>query len=208
MDQPSYTDKQLIVLIRPRGGDFIYSESEISVMLADIERCHSLRVDGVAIGVLTTQRHLDVAQNGRLVRAAKEFGLSTTLHRAFDVSFDLHQSLLDAISLGFDRILTSGGSPTCFRGLTNLSSLARSAQGRIKLLPGGGITPESFPALLDSLLKLGVTEFHASARVLVEKPLDSVNSELCRLLDIEKRFVCDAKTVAKLRAYLSSQSNI
>lgn len=140
----------VVCLVRPRGGDFIYSEDEVSVMEADIREFAAAGCSGVVFGALTPNGDVAVDVNARLVRAAKDLGLSTTFHRAFDMSRDLEQSLKAIVELAFDRILTSGGEKSASepRALARLAALRQQAGGRVVIMPGGGITGQNVAAIV------------------------------------------------------------
>lgn len=149
----------IVALIRPRAGDFVYSASEERVMARDIELAAELGLAGVAVGALTRDNRLDLGLLRRLASHAR--GVELTLHRAFDLTREPESALEDAISLGFQRVLTSGGAPTALEGATRLASMVVQGKGRIGILAGSGINPEN----VDDLLRLtGVPEVHASCR--------------------------------------------
>jgi len=155
----------VIALIRPRGGGFSYSAAEERVMLRDIEQAARLGLAGVAIGALTADRLLDLPMLRRLASQAQ--GLQLTLHRAFDLVPDPATALEEAVSLGFHRILTSGGALKAPDGAARLASLVKQSQGRVRILAGSGITAENVQRLLSST---GVHEVHASCRAAVAEP--------------------------------------
>jgi copper homeostasis protein len=150
-------DIELFVIIRPRGGDFVYSELEFDVMSKDIREAKNRKIDGVVLGVLTPDRQVDTERTHRLVELARPLGV--TFHRAFDVCADLDRALEDVISAGADRILTSGGAPDAMQGMDRLAQLQKSARGRISIMAGGGIRPSNVRALT---LRTGVNEVHSS----------------------------------------------
>lgn len=147
------------VLVRARGGDFVYSDVEIDIMLQDIAEFSEIGVNGFVIGALTTASELDLP-NLRILMAACQDS-EVTLHRAFDQVVDQEAALEEAVELGFDRILTSGGRSTVTEGLEQLALLNRKADGRIRIVPGGGISPANLATILDSL---SPSEVHASCR--------------------------------------------
>ena len=147
------------VLIRPRGGDFLYTEAEVQSMFMDIALCKQLGVHGVVFGCLTKEGDLDVPLMKRLVAAAKP--LSVTCHRAFDVCRDPRRALEDLIDLGCDRVLTSGQEAEASKGIPLLRSLVEQAAGRIVVMPGCGIRAHN---IADIERETGAKEFHTSAR--------------------------------------------
>ncbi len=144
-------------LIRPRAGDFTYSDTEIAVMKADIAAAREAGLAGVVIGATTATATLDAEVTRRLVRAAD--GLDLTLHRAIDVVVDMDAALDLAIELGFSRILTSGGARHAEEGIETLARLAGRSAGRISIMPGGGVRPQNAARLL---AVPGIRELHAS----------------------------------------------
>jgi copper homeostasis protein len=149
----------VVALIRPRGGGFVYSETEEQVMRRDIELAAELGLAGVAIGALTSEGLLDLPLLRRLIWCAQ--GLQLTLHRAFDLVPDPAKALEDAVALGFHRILTSGGAPKAPAGAARLAALVAQSRGRIRILAGSGINADNVDELLRST---GVLEVHASCR--------------------------------------------
>ena len=123
------------VIIRPRGGDFCYSDVEFETMKLDIALCKQLRVDGVVIGLLTPDGSVDVERMRVLIELARP--LSVTCHRAFDVSRDPLEALETLIGLGVDRILTSGQEPSPLEGLELIAELVERAGDRVIIMPGG-----------------------------------------------------------------------
>ena len=154
------------VIIRPRGGDFLYTEAEVEAMLLDIELCNQLGVHGVVFGCLTSEGDIDVPLMRRLIEAAKP--LSVTCHRAFDVCRDPFAALEQLIELGCDRILTSGQQSTAEKGIPLLKQLVERAGQRIIIMPGCGVR-EGNIARIEA--ETGAREFHTSARSVVHSQM-------------------------------------
>lgn len=150
------------VIIRPRGGDFLYTEAEINSMLMDIELCKNLKVHGVVFGCLTKEGDIDVPLMEKLIAAAQP--LSVTCHRAFDVCRDPFKALEELISLGCDRILTSGQQSNAVKGIPLIKQLVEKSAGRIIIMPGCGIRENNIGQIEK---KTGAKEFHTSARSIV-----------------------------------------
>jgi copper homeostasis protein len=150
---------QVHVLIRPRGGDFVYSEDEEDAMTRDIRAAKKAGADGVVMGALTRSGAVDVPLTARLITVARP--LSVTFHRAFDNSADPVAAFADVLELGADRLLTSGGAPTALDGADVIKSLAARSAGRTVVMAGGGVT-ESTAAQV--VRRTGVRELHFSAR--------------------------------------------
>ncbi len=128
----------LQVMIRPRGGDFLFDDDEFAIMEADIDTAKAERADGVVIGLLTADGTVDAKRTRDLISRARP--LSVTFHRAFDMTPDPFRALEALIGLGVDRILTSGQEATVLEGLPLITELVRRAAERIVIMPGGGIT--------------------------------------------------------------------
>lgn len=173
----------LHVMIRPRGGDFVYSEVEFTIMQKDIAVAKELGVDGVVFGILKTDRTLDVARTRRLVELARP--LAVTFHRAFDVVAEPQGALEELLSLRIDRLLTSGQAKTAPQGLPVISRLVQQAAGRIKIMPACGINSQNIRHLIN---KSGVSDIHVGSAV------TTVNSEfLAELFPTTRRIVDPAK---------------
>ena len=149
----------LNVIIRPRGGDFLYNEHEAACMEQDIRTCRQLGADGVVIGALTAEGDIDTALCKRLIDAAD--GMSITFHRAFDMCRDPKRALEELIAIGCDRVLTSGQAATAEAGLPLLKELVQQAAGRISIMPGCGVNSDNAARILQAT---AAVEIHASAR--------------------------------------------
>ena len=156
----------LMVMIRPRGGDFLYSEAEFDVMLRDIETARSLGADGVVFGLLRPDGTIDEARTSALVEAARP--LSVTFHRAFDMSRDLSESLAALKRCDVDRVLTSGGFRAAPEGLDVLRSLVEQAGDDLVVMPGCGIREHN---VAEVLAKTGAREVHFSSGRVVESAM-------------------------------------
>ena len=156
----SEVDIPVFVMIRPRGGDFVYSSKELIVMKQDIQLLSELGADGFVFGVLDEQGKVDESANKMLLRAAND--KPCTFHRAMDASADLHDSMEKIIDLGFQRILTSGGKNSLSEGLNMVLSLLEKAQDRIIIMPGGGTKAEHIPILKKTGL---IREVHSSCKM-------------------------------------------
>lgn len=150
---------KLHVIIRPRGGDFLYSPTEQRVMLKDIDNAQRLGADGVVFGCLTAEGDVDVPFLKQLMEAAGD--MSVTFHRAFDVCRHPQQALEDIIRTGCHRLLTSGQQPTAEQGIPLLKALRQQAAGRITLLAGCGVNENNIACIAR---ETGIHEFHFSAR--------------------------------------------
>ena len=186
-----YPSLTVHVLIRPRAGDFVYSPEEADRMAQQVEEALEAGADGIVLGALTQERDVDLPLTERLVSLVESFNLadellrsdrchaandshffpeaarrvSITFHRAFDRCRRPFEALEQIISLGCDRILTSGQAETAEAGAEVLRELRRRARGRIGILPGGGVTPGNAARIL---ARTGCTEIHASASVSID----------------------------------------
>lgn len=150
---------QLHVMIRPRGGDFFYSQDEFATMLEDIEVAKRLGANGIAVGIVTPEGTVDIARLSTAIAAARP--LSVTFHRAFDVCRDLPKALEELIACGVDRVLTSGGESTAKQGSETLTNLVKMAEGRISIIAAGSIKAENAREIVR---RTGVREVHAGLR--------------------------------------------
>ena len=167
------TTTRLHVIIRPRGGDFLYTDLEVERMAEDIAMCRQLGVDGVVFGCLNADGTFDLEKNRYLIECSR--GMSVTCHRAFDRAVNPEQALEDVIALGFDRILTSGQQPKAEQGIDLLAKLNRQADGRIILMAGSGVTEQNIRRIREAT---GLTEFHFSGRESVDSTMQYVNPNL------------------------------
>ncbi len=152
-------DVLLYPIIRPRGGDFLYSAEEFEVMMHEVKLCKQTGCDGIVIGLLRADGSIDTDRTARLVELA--YPLGVTFHRAFDRCVDPHLALTQLIELGCERILTSGQHPAAPDGLELIRSLREEADHRITIMPGSGIRKEN---IANVARQTGCIEFHSSLR--------------------------------------------
>ncbi|MGV0993100.1 MAG: copper homeostasis protein CutC [Mycobacterium sp.] len=188
------TSIQLFPIIRPRGGDFFYSELEFQAMAADIRQCGQLGCDGVVIGMLREDGSVDVDRCAELITHAGS--MQVTFHRAFDRVADPMQSLEDIIALGCSRILTSGQRPNVELGKEMLRTLVDAAGDRITIMPGSGVRSNN---ILELAKFTGARAFHSSARKALPSSMAFVNPAMDEELD---SISIDAEEVAALRRTL------
>ena len=146
------------VLVRPRGGDFVFSAAEADTMLRDIELCREAGAAAVVIGALDSRGDVDMPLMRRLCDAAS--GMSVTFHRAFDVCADPLAAFEDVLALGCDRLLTSGHESDAFKGRFFIAELVERAAGRIIVMPGCGVRRSNIARIVADT---GAVEFHASS---------------------------------------------
>lgn len=167
----------LHVLIRPREGNFVYNDVELATMQSDIIECRKAGADSVVVGALTSEGDIDLAAMQRLMEAADT--MPVTFHRAFDVCRHPEEALEQIIALGCRRILTSGQQPTAEQGIPLLHRLNQQADGRIILMPGGGVNATNAPLILQ---QTGCTEIHASASALQPDGLKDTDPQKVRAI--------------------------
>lgn len=194
------THTRLHVIIRPRGGDFLYSPIEIKTMLKDIKAARQLGADGVVFGCLTKEGDIDMNSMKELMRASQ--GLSVTFHRAFDVCRDPQKSLEQLIELGCNRILTSGQQPTAEKGIPLLKQLHRQAAGRIILLAGCGVNENNIKHIAH---ETGILEFHFSARENVKSQMEYKNEVVSMGGTVQiNEYERNVTTVEKVKATINA----
>lgn len=164
---------RLHVIIRPRGGDFLYSDTEIEIMLCDINAARKAGADGVVFGCLDRDGNVDIPTMERLMEASE--GLSVTFHRAFDVCRDPKQALEDIISLGCNRILTSGAESDAEKGIRLLRELNTQTRGRIAIMAGCGVNEKNIARIQH---ETGILQFHFSARENIESGMAFRNGKV------------------------------
>ena len=163
----------LFPIIRPRGGDFFYSDEEFEIMKTDIQVCKEFSCDGIVFGILNDDATIDKIRCKILVQLA--YPMSVTFHRAFDRVTDPSQALEDVIECGFERILTSGFYPTAMEGADNLKKLIQVADERIVIMPGSGIRSFNIKQLMEST---NAIEFHTSAREMKNSKMNVFNNNM------------------------------
>ena len=150
---------KLHVIIRPRGGDFLYTDIEYDIMRRDIDLCGEAGVDGVVVGILTSDGHIDIERTAKLIENASP--MSVTFHRAFDMCADPVKSVEDIIHTGAKRLLTSGQKNKATEGVDLIRNLIEKASGRLIIMPGGGLTENNILKIAKST---GTSEFHLTGR--------------------------------------------
>jgi copper homeostasis protein len=188
----------VFVIIRPRGGDFVYSADELDVMLRDIRLAAELGAAGVVFGALMPDGSVDTDDTRKLIEAARP--MSVTFHRAFDACRNAEEALESLIALGVDRVLTSGRAATAPQGADCLRSLVRQAAGRIIVLAGGGVREHNVEQLVSGT---GVREVHVRLLRESASPMTYVNPAVDfggRTAPSDRlRAVTDSARIAKLR---------
>ncbi|MFZ4261955.1 copper homeostasis protein CutC [Sphingobacterium sp. HJSM2_6] len=160
------------VLIRPRGGDFLYSNEEFEEMMEDVRFCKEIGCDGVVIGVLDKDGNIDEPRMSKLIEIARP--LTVVFHRAFDLCPNPLKSLDTLIALGCDRVLTSGQEHDAFKGKEKLKEWITKAAGQIEVMPGSGVNAENITAILSYT---GASAIHSSAKVIIPSGISNPEQE-------------------------------
>ena len=195
----------LYVMIRPRGGDFLYSHYEFHSMKREISQCQKLSVDGVVFGVLTPDGRIDKKRCKELIDKARP--LKVTCHRAFDMTCDPVEALEDCIEVGFDRILTSGHQAQAIKGAELIGQLIQKANGRIAIMPGSGVNENT----VEEIVRLSkAREIHFSATAFRESGMKYRNQQIAGMGSDEgsefKLRTVDPERVRKIRAIAEAAS--
>lgn len=193
------------MLIRPRGGDFCYSDSEFNVMRLDIEIAKQCGANGVVFGILKPDGKVDAGRTATLVALARP--LSVTFHRAFDMAEDPIQALMAVINLGIERVLTSGQAASALEGTKLIGELVERAGERIIIMAGAGVNEENVGQIIQST---GVKEVHGSLRASRESSMQ-FRSPHCSMSSAiipsdYQRFITDAERVRTLVKTIRSLS--
>lgn len=163
-------DIALFPIIRPRGGDFLYTKDEFEIMKNDIKLCNELGCEGIVIGLLNMDGTIDMTRTSELIGLA--YPMDVTFHRAFDRCKDPFAALEELIEIGCQRILTSGQRPTVSDGVDLIAELNKKADDRIIIMPGSGVRKENIKMLAD---KTGCVEFHSSLRGKAKSPMQFIH---------------------------------
>ncbi|MBS1950345.1 MAG: Cytoplasmic copper homeostasis protein CutC [Cytophagales bacterium] len=194
----------VFVMIRPRGGDFQYSNYEFHSMKRDIDQCQKISVDGVVLGILTPDGRIDKKRCKELIDRARP--LKVTCHRAFDMTRNPFEALEDCIDVGFDRILTSGQQTQALKGIDLIAELIKKANGRIAIMPGSGVNENTVQEIVK---KTSATEIHFSATKFRESEMTFRNPAIAGMGDDEggeyKLRSVDPERIKKMRT-LAEQS--
>lgn len=187
------------VMIRPRGGDFLYSNYEFHAMKRDIIQCQKLSVDGLVFGLLNPDGTIDKKRCQELIAKARP--LKVTCHRAFDMTRDPFEALEDCIEAGFDRILTSGQELQANKGADLIAELVKRAKGRIAIMAGSGVNEETVATIVKTS---GVSEIHFSAIGYRDSAMKHVNERIASMGQVTsgeyKVRTVDPQRVVKTRA--------
>lgn len=177
----------LYPILRPRSGNYFYSEEEFAILKDDIDMCKQLGCDGISVGVQTIHSQIDVERMKRVVAWAGPMGV--TCNRVFDCAPDPFDALEAVISCGCERILTSGHKAAAPDAAALLAQLVKQAGDRISIMPGAGVKSGNIAQLKAAS---GATEFHSSARTIAPNPVTYINKEVN---DYGNVYIADEKEV-------------
>ncbi len=155
-------EADIAVMIRPRGGDFLYDEEEYALMKADIDYCKMIGVDSVVLGLLTREGKIDMERTKKLVERAG--GMDVCFHRAIDMSEDILKAMQDIIDCGCVRVLSSGGANSAPQGFETIKQMQEEFGSRINIMVGGGINSNN----AEAFRQIGIRNFHLSGKVFIE----------------------------------------
>ena len=187
---------ELYPIIRPRGGDFLYSDDEFEVMKNDVQFCKGAGCDGIVTGILHQDGTVDKDRCRQLVTLA--YPLGATFHRAFDRCNDPFKAIEDIIECGFERILTSGQQPAALEGIALIASLIEKAANRIVVMPGSGVRSDNIATIAK---QTRASEFHTSARTMADGKMKFNNAGMKEQL---KSISVDGKEIKKIAAILAA----
>ena len=163
-------DIALFPIIRPRGGDFLYTKDEFEIMKNDIKLCNELGCEGIVTGLLNMDGTIDMTRTSELIGLA--YPMDVTFHRAFDRCKDPFVGLEELVEIGCQRILTSGQKPTVSEGVDLIAELNKKADDRIIIMPGSGVRKDNIKMLAE---KTGCLEFHSSLRGKAKSPMQFIH---------------------------------
>jgi copper homeostasis protein len=191
----------LFPIIRPRGGDFLYNDQEFDVMKQDVLLCKSLQCDGIVMGLLQHNGQIDLKRTALLIELAYPMGV--TFHRAFDRCVDPEQALEQLISVGCERLLTSGQQPTAPEGADLITRLQQQSNDRIIIMPGSGVRPDNVAALAK---RTGCSEFHSSLRSSTKSAMQYIHPAFAKSAESYQNSYIDPVQVGQLIEALASVS--
>jgi copper homeostasis protein len=189
----------LYPIIRPRGGDFLYTDEEYAIMLQDVILCKELGCDGIVIGLLNADGTIDAKRTASLIQAA--YPLEVTFHRAFDRCKDPFEALEQLIGIGCERILTSGQQPAAPDGVELIAALNKAADHRIIIMPGSGVRKDNIRSLAD---QTGCTEFHSSLRGKEKSKMEFIHPAFASSQESYMNNAIDVEEVRELRKALDA----
>lgn len=193
----------VFVMIRPRGGDFCYTNLEYEVIKEDIKNAKRMGADGIVIGILKTDGTIDTVRMKEVIKLAQP--LKVTFHRAFDKTRDLFESLDTLIALGVDRVLTSGGENKAANGISVIKELVKRANNKIVIMPGSGV---NITNVIEIVNQTKVKEIHLSAREKIDSKMEfrnlKINAGGNLIISEHENFVASKKTIEEIANSLNN----
>lgn len=168
-----HTGMKIITMVRPRGGGFHYDEEDFEVMLADVQVMLDNGADGIAFGCLDAQGNIDVEQNKQIIELIKAAGKEAVFHRAFDCASDPYSAMETLISLGVDRVLTSGLEAKAMQGKALIKELQERYGDQIQILAGSGINASNAKEMMK---ETGIYQVHSSCKAWKHDPTTTMNN--------------------------------
>ncbi len=187
---------KLYPILRPRSGNYYYSDEEFEILKHDIRICKELGCEGISVGIQTIDANIDKERFKRIVELAGPMGV--TCNRVFDCTPDPFAALEDIIECGCERVLTSGQKSAAPDAAELLGSLVRQAANRIIIMPGAGVKSSNLKKLMEMS---GASEYHSSARIIAENPVTYINQEVS---DYGNVYIADRKEVRAMVQVLTS----
>lgn len=191
-------DVQLFPIIRPRGGDFLYTDEEFGIMSRDVKICKELGCDGAVVGLLNADGTIDLKRTSKLIELV--YPLELTFHRAFDRCKDPFEAMEQLIDIGCQRILTSGQQPTAALGIDLISQLVKAADERIIIMPGSGVRKDNIKELAE---RTGAKEFHSSLRAKQKSKMEFIHPAFAMNEESYSNSAIDPEEVKQLRQALN-----
>ncbi|MCK5847252.1 MAG: copper homeostasis protein CutC [Bacteroidales bacterium] len=161
------------IIIRPRGGDFLYSDTEFDIIKKDVVYCNNMGANGIVIGFLTSNGDIDIDKTKEIIDLAD--GMEVTFHRAFDMCNNPHKAIELLSKLGVYRVLSSGGRNTAMEGIDDLRKLVSIAGNDIKIMPGSGINDSNLEKIINTTK---ANEYHSSAKIFIESKMQYYNRNI------------------------------
>lgn len=190
-------DVLLFPIIRPRGGDFLYTDEEFEIMLQDAKLAKELNCDGIVTGLLNIDGSIEIKRTAKLIESV--YPLEVTFHRAFDRCADPFLAMEQLIEIGCARILTSGQKPSAADAVELIAELNNKADGRIIIMPGSGVRKENIKMIAQ---KTGCKEFHSSLRGRIKSKMQYIHPAFKNSEESYMNNAIDSKEVRELREVL------
>ena len=196
---------KLYVLIRPRGGDFLYTDTEFETMLTDVKYCIEAGCDGIVIGILKADGSVDKERCTQLIQLAKQAEIGATFHRAFDRAGNPFEALEDIIQTGCERILTSGGNSTAMDGADAIAALVKKAAGRISIMAGSGISENNVADLVQAT---GLTEVHGTLLIREKSHMKYFNDHIVMGRNYADEYAIEITGLERVKQVIANANSV